>query len=455
MSLQEEHEGRAPSPKLIVQDFFWGEHRSPWIALMTGMIVALSSQLYMNLFVDGFRISLAVVLLPILLSTIGRNVPIWFTTLVTVVCVFLVRGLGLALVGSTVEETIHQLLPNLFFYLMYGLFFWWVFPDRRKMDYRMMFPSFVVVDFLANTMELCVTESQANNEITVRMVATLFMVALMRGALAWLVMLSVRQYEDILALRERESRYQSLFMMNTALKNEIYFMRKNSEEIESVMGQAYRLYESLDRMEVPEETRQMSLSIAKDVHEIKKDYLRIIQGIEMDIADDQGIQDISFREMMHILRVSSEQLMADQTAEIIFDFQVEDDFVTEQHYELMAVLKNIVGNAMEAIIGDWEKRKHRVGRIALTEALEGDSYRICVEDNGPGISPRHLPHIFRMGYSTKFDPATGNIYRGVGLYGAKTTVEETFGGSIEVSSEKGSGTRFTIRIPAEAFEKKE
>ena len=75
--------------------------------------------------------------------------------------------------------------------------------------------------------------------------------------------------------------------MTTGLKNEIYFMRKNSEEIESVMGNAYKLYERLSEMEgVSEDMKQMSLAIARDVHEIKKDYIRIIQGIEEEISEE-------------------------------------------------------------------------------------------------------------------------------------------------------------------------
>ena len=53
-----------------------------------------------------------------------------------------------------------------------------------------------------------------------------------------------------------------------------------------------------------------------------------------------------------------------------------------------------------------------------------------------------------MGYSTKFDYVTGNIYRGVGLCGVKTTVEETLGGSIDVNSVFGDGTEFIVTIPA-------
>lgn len=75
-----------------------------------------------------------------------------------------------------------------------------------------------------------------------------------------------------------------------------------------------------------------------------------------------------------------------------------------------------------------------------------------MEDNGPGISERHLPNIFEMGYSTKFDYKTGNIYRGVGLWGVRNTVEEQFKGTINVVSQPGKGTRFQVEIPAERLE---
>jgi two-component system sensor histidine kinase YcbA len=57
-----------------------------------------------------------------------------------------------------------------------------------------------------------------------------------------------------------------------------------------------------------------------------------------------------------------------------------------------------------------------------------------------------------MGYSTKFDRKTGNISRGVGLYGVKSTVEEKFMGTIEVSSIQNEETVFTIKIPAGSLE---
>lgn len=113
----------------------------------------------------------------------------------------------------------------------------------------------------------------------------------------------------------------------------------------------------------------------------------------------------------------------------------------------MAILKNLVSNAIEAI-----ETKSRNGTIRISERREAGTYIFDVSDDGPGITEKHLPNIFKMGYSTKFDEKTGNIYRGVGLCGVKNAVEEQFKGSISVSSTVGRGTRFHFEIPVGVLE---
>ena len=92
--------------------------------------------------------------------------------------------------------------------------------------------------------------------------------------------------------------------MTTGLKNEIYLMHKNTEEIERVMSNAYRLYEKTLMMEeLPKEMQQMALEIARDVHEIKKDYIRIIQGIEEEIDEEYDEEKMNFQDLLQILEI--------------------------------------------------------------------------------------------------------------------------------------------------------
>ena len=156
---------------------------------------------------------------------------------------------------------------------------------------------------------------------------------------------------------------------------------------------------------------------------------------------------MSFQDLLQILEATTYHILETKPVQIRLVFQCSDNFITREHYELMAVLKNLVNNAIEAI-----ESGARRGTIQIGEHLKDGQYEFSVSDDGPGISARHLPNIFKMGYSTKFDYKTGNIFRGVGLYGVKATVEEKFSGTISVESEPGRGTRFLIRIPAGALE---
>jgi two-component system NtrC family sensor kinase len=87
---------------------------------------------------------------------------------------------------------------------------------------------------------------------------------------------------------------------------------------------------------------------------------------------------------------------------------------------------------------------------ARWEAIERQGPRPCVEvtvtDTGVGISPEDLPRIFEPFFTTKET-------RGAGLGLAVTWgIVEGHGGTIDVASEVGKGSRFTVRLPVKPAE---
>lgn len=72
-----------------------------------------------------------------------------------------------------------------------------------------------------------------------------------------------------------------------------------------------------------------------------------------------------------------------------------------------------------------------------------DFVRIRVVDTGTGIHPEDLPHLFKRFYRSRFAQDTPGI--GLGLPLAKSIVE-VHGGTLEVESELGRGTAFTILL---------
>ena len=103
--------------------------------------------------------------------------------------------------------------------------------------------------------------------------------------------------------------------------------------------------------------------------------------------------------------------------------------------ELVTVVGNLLENAIEATsvipLGDL-----RSVALQITENEKG--LLIMVSDTGEGISQEELAHIFDRGFSTK--AASG---RGVGMNRIREILD-SHGGTIDVDTEPGSGTTFTL-----------
>jgi len=115
---------------------------------------------------------------------------------------------------------------------------------------------------------------------------------------------------------------------------------------------------------------------------------------------------------------------------------------------LQQVLLNLYNNAMDAIM---ERHGTGGGELVIASAPdENGKVKISVRDNGIGISPDNLKKILSPFFTTK--PAGKGTGLGLSVcYG----IVEGMGGVMEVSSERGVGTTFTIRLPAAPENKKE
>lgn len=70
---------------------------------------------------------------------------------------------------------------------------------------------------------------------------------------------------------------------------------------------------------------------------------------------------------------------------------------------------------------------------------------VSVQDRGIGIPPEDLPHIFERFHRGR-NVGRETLGTGVGLSGARQIVEQ-HGGTLEVASEEGVGSTFTVRLP--------
>jgi signal transduction histidine kinase/pSer/pThr/pTyr-binding forkhead associated (FHA) protein len=101
------------------------------------------------------------------------------------------------------------------------------------------------------------------------------------------------------------------------------------------------------------------------------------------------------------------------------------------------VLLNLLSNALDAV-----EPQHGLIKVTCRYDAENRETLIEVIDNGVGVDPAMMKHMFELFHSTK-----GNRGTGLGLAVAKKIVDE-HEGVISLRSAPGEGTTFTIRLPA-------
>jgi len=114
------------------------------------------------------------------------------------------------------------------------------------------------------------------------------------------------------------------------------------------------------------------------------------------------------------------------------------------HVQLEQVLLNLLINARQAMLG-------KGGSITIkAQRTESNELKLQVVDTGPGIPEKYLHRIFDPFFTTKGTTRKGEPKgTGLGLAICKEIVEH-HKGRIEVQSEVGKGSTFSIYLPADA-----
>ena len=126
---------------------------------------------------------------------------------------------------------------------------------------------------------------------------------------------------------------------------------------------------------------------------------------------------------------------------LLFDTRFEELPADLDASQIETVLTNLLANALAFT--------ERGGKVRVSvEAADGEAL-VVVEDTGTGIDAEALPYVF-----DRFRQADGGATRthggtGIGLALAKE-ITELHGGTIEVESAMGFGTRFTVRLPLDS-----
>ena len=188
-------------------------------------------------------------------------------------------------------------------------------------------------------------------------------------------------------------------------------------------------------------------SIIKYIDSIKKNTYRLSKLIN-NIVDSSKIKSGFFKlslsnnniiEVVEDIVTSVTDFTESKGLNIIFDTNVEEKIIACDPEKIERIVLNLISNAIKFSNFDNE--------IFVEVKDKGEFVEISVEDNGIGIEKKNLKMIFDRFKQVGEALSRNGEGTGIGLSLVKSIVELQ-GGSIEVESEFGKGSKFIVTLPA-------
>lgn len=408
------------------------------LSLMAGVVVGLLAEISINPFGTAFRFSLGPVGLAVF--TLFFMLPAHLIGLAAGLIVPLVHGLfawatSPGLTPAQVLPAVSTYVPELWAYSLLGLLLHLFQVQSRTHSPIRLALLLSAADFLTNAMELALRPEVFEPE----RLAVLALVAVGRAAVAegsyYILQEGVRERQ----WAEERRAYTARLLLASNLQTEAFFLRKSAKEIEQIMAKAHRLYRKL----AGHERQPLALEIAKDIHEVKKDYQRTLGALYRLVEVPKLEPEMNLTEIVALV-IDANQSYAGQLGKAITvasDLRV--DFRTPRFGRWVSILNNLVSNAIEACSS--------VGSVTVAGDRIHGKLVLRVRDTGSGIPEEDWEMIFEPGFSTKINPVTGAYSSGIGLTHVAGLVE-AMGGTIRVERSSPVGTVLRLEVPWDQLE---
>lgn len=154
-------------------------------------------------------------------------------------------------------------------------------------------------------------------------------------------------------------------------------------------------------------------------------------------------ESVNIREMVDAMNTVFESSLTKKSLEYQCSLNVVHDQILCDKTKMEEIILNVVSNSIK-YTNPHGKITVSIDELASEDEKNAD-YKVVVEDNGIGMSQDYLPHIFEEFSREHTSTETRVAGTGLGLPIVKSLVDR-MGGTIEVESEEGKGTRFIMKF---------
>ena len=280
--------------------------------------------------------------------------------------------------------------------------------------------------------------------VTVKQQALVFLVAVSIAVLATAIcylMLHRKQREKLYteeirksaekARKANEAKTRFLFNMSHDIRTPMNAIVGFSGLLEKSIHDEKKSLDYIKKLRV---SSDILLTIINQVLEIAR-----IESGKITLSSES----VNIREMVDAMNTVFESSLTKKSLEYQCSLNVVHDQILCDKTKMEEIILNVVSNSI--------KYTNPHGKITVSideldsEDEKNANYKVVVEDNGIGMSQDYLPHIFEEFSREHTSTETRVAGTGLGLPIVKSLVDR-MGGTIEVESEEGKGTRFIMKF---------
>ncbi len=248
-----------------------------------------------------------------------------------------------------------------------------------------------------------------------------------------------KQVMSLLELRKKNNQLE-LALKKLAANNKSLesFAFKAAHDIKSPLNNISALSSYLETHyteDASKEGKEMLALIGKSATVLRD----MVDGMMEHARADQALEDALSELTLHTVFSDMKALFS--RSDVTLSFTTNVDSIRFHKSVLEQIVSNLIANAVK-----YSDKEHTAIQVSFDLNTAQKQLTIAVQDNGPGIPEEHQKQIFELFHKLHEQDRFGQEGTGTGLATVDRLVQ-FYGGTIEVSSNLGEGTLFTMTFP--------